>query len=426
MNSTLFRSAFAAALTLITPLALAQDMIEPESLEQGFVIVLNDRSGTATALEPVHVAGNFNGWNPSDPGTLMTLGEDGLWRLKLDQPTNVDRLSFKFALGDWDRVEVDENGGDVANRALPMIDAARAADGALPEIPFSAAGFSPESAPEPFVYKLDPDRELDVTGDVRLLETRGGGGPAADAERTAMVWLPPGYDDPANADKRYPVLYLLDGQNVFEKLPWLAAEWEADETAQRLIEQGEAEPFIMVAIPHAGRGRMSEYQAVPVFPNVPAAGPEFLRWLISEVKPDVDSAYRTRTDPANTAIGGASLGGTMSLFAGVQHPDVFGKVLVESPPMVAGGSVWEAYLSTVERWPGKVYLGIGGQETGTHESDQRRNQRYLQTVRNLSARLIREGLGEDRLLMVIEPDAVHNEAAWARRLPDAIRFLFGS
>ncbi|MEM9064630.1 MAG: alpha/beta hydrolase-fold protein [Planctomycetota bacterium] len=403
----------------LVPRASAQDA--------GLRFVVTDASGTANPDQPIHLAGNFNNWNPGDPAHRLIPTDDGRWQIQMPWPTNVQDLSFKFALGDWDRVEVDVAGEDITNRMLRIPAASKRSATEPAVFEFTVAGFSPETEPIPerILYKLSDDRELDITGDVERLETAGGGGPASDFERTALVWLPPGYTDPANASRRYPVLYLLDGQNVFEKLPWLAGEWGADETAQRLIEAGEVEPFIMVAIPHAGRARMSEYQALPVYPNSEAAGPQFLRWLISNVMPDVNERYRTMTGREHTAIGGASLGGTMSLFAGAQHPDVFGLVLIESPPLIAGALQWDSYLRTIERWPERVYVGVGGKETGNHPSDARRNQQYVQGVRSLRGRLQSAGLRSDRLLVVIDEDAFHNEAAWAERFPDAIRFLFG-
>ena len=158
--------------------------------------------------------------------------------------------------------------------------------------------------------------------------------------RAVQVWLPPGY---AGApQRRYPVLYLHEGQNVFDAAA-AGAEWQVDETAQRLVSAGTVEPMIIVAV-DSGPHRTTDYTPTAgvieasgswLKPPVRAGGgaPAYARFLVSELKPLVDARYRTRPEPAATAVGGSSLGGLVSLWLLLHHPQTFGAALVVSPSL---------------------------------------------------------------------------------------------
>jgi pullulanase len=403
------------------------ELVPPESLAQGFVLVVTDEARLAGPASPIFLASNLNGWNPADPSFKLEPQSDGRWRIALAHPKDSQPMQFKFTRGSWELEELDGSLNVIANRTLPKIDASRLAPGEQPKIELSVPHWGDQRPDRAGRASTDQYRHIEAVGMLRRLQVQGGAGAAAGQVRDLLVWLPPGYDDPADADVRYPVLYLHDGQNLFEKTSAIPAEWRVDETATELISRGEMQPVIIVGVPHSGNGRISEYLPVPALENVRPQGEAHVRWLISEVMPRVERAFRVRTGPENTGIGGSSLGAAISLYAAGEHPDIFGFVLAESLPLRTGkAEVWDGMIASVKAWPRRVYLGVGGNELGPEPDKADRNSAYVEAVQALDKRLADAGLGPDRRLLVIDPDAVHNEEAWAKRLPRALTFLLPS
>ena len=395
------------------------ELVAPETLESGFTLLVTDASGAASESTPIYLAGSINGWNPRDPDYVLSARSDGRWQIVLPGLDGAG-LAFKFTLGSWATEELDGAGNPIDNRSLPRVDVSALAPGERPVIELTVPEFRVGADGGP--PRADRYRDLDVAGDVRRLQVVGGAGRAMGLVRDALVWLPPGYDDPANAGRRYPVLYLLDGQNVFERRPGVPGEWRADETAQGLVVARRVEPLIIVAIPHAGPARADEYLAIGSLDGVEARGADFLAWLLGEVKPRVDRAFRTAPEPDRTAIGGASLGGTFGLYAACERPDVFGMALIESLPMLGDdGAAVRAYLSATRRAPGAAFLGMGDHEVGFEASDAERNALYRAWLAEVADRLTDAGAD---VATRIGTDHTHTEAAWAERLADALVHLF--
>lgn len=410
----------AAAVSFAEP-----DMVQPELLPQGFVLVVEDVSRTATPDQPIYFASSINGWNPADPDFVLSPRSDTRWQIVIDKIPANTTIAYKVTMGGWDREEVDETGSSIENRSLPKIDRSKLAPGERPVIEIKVPQFRIPAPLADVVRQSGPYRRLEVTGDVRRLPVQGGAGRAEALTRDLLVWLPPGYHAPENAGRSYPVLYLMDGQNVFEALPGLPGEWGVDETAMELIEAGAIRPLIIVGVPHAGEHRLTEYLPFGSIQGNEAAGPEFVAWMRREVMPRVERAFRVASGPENTGIGGASLGGAISLYAATKHPDVFGRVIVESLPLLPdNGDAARAYLDSVSAWPQRVFVGMGGREVSNNERDAERNAMYRAWAEEVDARLAAAGLGADDRRLRIDADANHNEPAWAARFPDALRFLF--
>lgn len=261
-------------------------------------------------------------------------------------------------------------------------------------------------------------------GRLATLQVVGGGVPLV---RELLVWLPPGYDDPANASRAYPVLYLQDGQNLFAGTEGSPVKWQAEATAAQLIDEGAIEPLIIVGIPHSGVSRISEYLTTPAItgPNAPTPrGDAYLEFVVSEVVPRVDRAFRTKATAGDRGIGGSSLGGLISLYAGLKRPDVFGKVLAESPSVrLQGADTWRTAFDGITTGPGAIYMGMGTNEMGGDAAVAEKNQQLVASLEALKAWLEERKIGGS-ITMVIEPGAAHNEEAWARRLPTALKTLF--
>ena len=411
-------------LTLLAALALLvapvqPERVQPESLDQGFVIVVDDIARVASPDRPMYLASNFGGWDPANKDFLLTQRSDGRWQIVFDKPDRTGTIQFKFTLGSWDYVETDPDGNDIENRTLPKVDPSKHAAGERPVIELSIPRFrSPSDIASG--RQTTEYRDWEVTGTLRRLQVTGGAGDAAGTMRDLLIWLPPGYDEPENADRRYPVLYLFDGQNLFEKTGSLPGEWHADEIAQRLVTGGLTEPFVIVGVPNAGAARIQEYMPYESRLAVEPAGEAFGVWFMGTVVPRAERALRLTDDPAKTGIGGSSLGATIALAIGSHHPERFGLLLLESTANF--GPDPDALELPASGWPTKAFVGVGGRETGEAAD---RNEAFAQWSRQLADRL-EANAGPGRVRFEMNPDAKHTEAAWSSRLPDAFRFLFGT
>ena len=257
-----------------------------------------------------------------------------------------------------------------------------------------------------------------LTGDIRVLSHFHSR--YLKTDRDVLVYLPPGYA--RELQRRYPVLYLQDGQNLFDGATSFipGQEWRVDETAESLIHQGQIEPLIVVAIYNAGRERVNEYTPTKD-PTVRQGGKArlYAKMLVTELKPLIDSEYRTRPDAASTGVGGSSLGGLISLYLGLTCPDVFGRLAILSP------SIWwnkrdilHRYQHLAHKLPLRIWL-----DTGTNEG--RSPESITADARHLAEALTSKGwkLGHD-LAYTEVAGAAHTESAWADRMADVLRFLY--
>jgi predicted alpha/beta superfamily hydrolase len=248
--------------------------------------------------------------------------------------------------------------------------------------------------------------------------------PQLSNSRDLLVLLPPSYVE--GGTRRYPVLYMQDGQNLFDAYTSYAGEWCADETMGLLAKEGlEA---IIVGLPNAGEQRLDEYSPYRDPRSGGGKGDAYLRFIFDTVRPLVEGSFRVSGQRAARGIVGSSMGGLISLYAFFAYPEHFGLVGALSP------SLWFArgrVMSTVRRCPpilGKIYLDVGTAEGARTASDMAwiRAQLARSTTMDgeLYALLVQKGYRPGREVMyVLEEGAQHNEAAWARRLPHALRFL---
>jgi predicted alpha/beta superfamily hydrolase len=261
-----------------------------------------------------------------------------------------------------------------------------------------------------------------ATGDLRLHEFRSR---IFHNTRFLRVWLPPTYDDPENARRDYPVLYLNDGQNLFESVSsFTGVEWQVDETADRLIREGTVPPLIIVGIDNASKDRIREYMPHrslnPVIMRT--QGNRYPDFLIKEVMPFVARHYRVARGPENTGLGGSSLGALIALYTAAVRPGIIGRLLLESPSLWASNRQMIRQSRGIKRWPERIFLGTGTAEAGRPDRDQS----MVDDVRELAAIFRRAGLDDGHLKLFIEEGATHHESAWARRFPEALSFLFGN
>jgi predicted alpha/beta superfamily hydrolase len=236
--------------------------------------------------------------------------------------------------------------------------------------------------------------------------------------RDVIVYVPPGYD---TSDARYPVLYLQDGQNLFDAATaFFGNEWRADVAADDAIRDGSVEPLILVGLYNTGVRRVSEY--TPTRDRRSRKGGKagrYAQMLARDVKPFIDHHYRTRKSAADTGVGGSSLGALVSLVAGLSYPRVFGKLALMSP------SVWwdeHAILTVIESWrPARrprIWL-----DTGTAEGNN--PAKVVADARCMRDALAAKGWSEAADLHYEEAQGhAHNEQAWGARFGRVLEYLF--
>jgi predicted alpha/beta superfamily hydrolase len=249
--------------------------------------------------------------------------------------------------------------------------------------------------------ELHPGAQHTVAGNVLVLSHLLS--PQLGAARDIVVYLPPSYSTGA---RRYPVIYMQDGQNLFDAATSFAGvEWQVDETLEAL--SADRLEAIVVGIPHGGEHRLYEYTP-PINPWWRGGGDRYVAFVVETLKPIVDQTFRTQPDREHTGILGSSMGALLSLYAYFDRPEVFGRCGAMSPSLWVGRGVIDHYV----RPPldgARLYL-----DNGTRENSARR----------LFERLLEIGYRTGHNLhYTIEEGGQHTEAAWARRLPGALRFL---
>jgi predicted alpha/beta superfamily hydrolase len=222
-----------------------------------------------------------------------------------------------------------------------------------------------------------------------------------------------------------PVLYLNDGQNLFDPARAFAGNtWRIAETVTWLVGEGRIPPILVVGIDHGEIRRAREYLPVEDERNPHARRPlgrQYIEFVTREVIPFVERNYPVVRRTSGRAFGGSSYGAVAALLTVLERPGVFGRLLLESPSLYVGGRILLRKARRAPRWPARVYLGVGTAETSRAEV----NRETVENVRTLESILQSAGLGAKRLKVVVEPGARHTEGAWAGRLPEALAFLFG-
>jgi predicted alpha/beta superfamily hydrolase len=255
--------------------------------------------------------------------------------------------------------------------------------------------------------------------------------------RTIRIYLPPGYE---SGSTNYPVMYMHDGQNLFDKLTSsYGMSWEISKTVDDWVEQGRHKGFIVVGIDNnsEGMGRYNEYspwssecvkqylEKTTLEVRVGGDGFAYIDCLVNTLKPYIDRHYRTQNGPENTLIGGSSMGGFISLAAAFCYPEVFGKVIACSTAVFFEEDALSTFIAESPKPENQmIYMDIGTNETSNAKLAEFPSL-YVDSNERLYQLLQSKGFAVDvDLRYVIEDGAEHNEKAWARRFPHAVQWLF--
>lgn len=330
--------------------------------------------------EELYIAGNFNGWNPSQ--NKFSGGSILLQNLK------ADIYEFKITRGSWDKVEVAKNGADVANHSIKLI--------ADTVIELNIDGWKDDFAPV--------QKKHTASANVKLLDSAFYI-PKLKRSRTMRIYLPENY---SATTKRFPVLYMHDGQNLFDEYTSGYGEWGVDEALDSMNRKtGFA--CIVVGIDN-GPKRMNEYNPYDNPRFGAGEGSEYVDFIVKTLKPYIDKHFRTKADKPNTAIAGSSMGGLISCYAILKYPQTFGLAGVFSPAFWTA-PVINQYASTVSnKFNGKVFFYMGSMESAEMIPDMKKVEEALKL--NTKA----------KLKTVINDSGRHNEAYWRAVFPDFINF----
>lgn len=339
-------------------------------------------------------ASNLNGWNPSENDYKFTKNEKNEWTLKLPT-TSIELIQFKITRGTWDSVESTLSGDDIGNRVIKVSEIK--SDTIIDLVvanwkdKFSKKAISTASKNVKIISEKFPLTELGKT-------------------RKVWIYLPENY---STSMKKYPVIYMHDGQNLFDVLTGPFGEWGVDECLDTLSQKLNFD-VIVVAIDNGGADRLSEYSPYDFKVNadevnvwdVKGTGTKYLESLVKDVKPFIDKNYRTKSSAKFTSVCGSSMGGLISLYALMRYPEVFGSAGVFSPAFWTNENVLvEEINANTTSWKGNVYM-IAGELEG---------KRYTQNMTDISELLIQKN--KKNILSKTIPNGQHNEAFWRREFP---------
>lgn len=339
--------------------------------------------------DDIYLSGNFNNWNPKDENyKLKPFGGSRKSIVIKDLAAGV--YAFKFTRGGFDKVETTADGRDINDRIVEV--------NADVSQEFTVSGWKDDYPEVPKKYTASPQ--------VHIMDTAFYM-PQLDRKRRIWIYLPKGY---ANSSKIYPVLYMQDGQNLFNEQTAAFGEWGVDECLDTL-QQNIGKECIVVGIDHGGNKRMTEYNPYDNDQNGKGEGKAYAAFLAKTLKPFIDSKYRTKKGPENTFVAGSSMGGLISLYTVLQYPDVFGGAGILSPSLwIAPGMYTEAEKFATPSMP-KFYLYAGGKESTTMVSDVQKMDDILEKKQRYVIRKIISPLGQ------------HNEKTWRGEFPDFYKWL---
>jgi predicted alpha/beta superfamily hydrolase len=234
--------------------------------------------------------------------------------------------------------------------------------------------------------------------------------PQLGRKRRISVLLPHDY---YQTDKKYPVLYLHDGQNLFDEYaPY--GNWGVDKTLDMMASRGLGD-VIIVAIDHGGTLRIQEYLPYSTPRYTDAEGHLYLKFMLDDLKPMIDNRYRVLRDRCSTGIGGSSLGGLISLYAGFKYPEIFGNMMIFSPSLWISEEIYEMAKDFKPAGPTDIYLYAGGMESANHYGQVLRLENILQEKRKFD---------DFDIIFSHNPTGQHKEIHWGEQFPLALKWLY--
>lgn len=336
----------------------------------------------------IFISGDFIGWQPAV--FALKKNDDGKFQITL---TDIKKeIQFKFTRGSWETGECKASGDFQPNRSWKPTD--------QKTIHVTIEGW------DDFIKK--EEKSSTALPNVQVL-TDSFYIPQLNRYRRVWVYLPASYK---KSKKRYPVLYMHDGQNVFDKTTAYSGEWHVDETLSQLEKSGKLE-LIVVAVNNGQKYRMSEYNPWVHQAYGGGEGDEYIEFIVKTLKPHIDKQFRTKRNRKNTGIMGSSMGGLISMYAILEYPNIFGKAGVFSPAFWAGNEKPFVQAQEKAKKKMKIYMLMGKQEGDMMVNGQEK-----------MAKILKMKKLKDKSMQNIIIDGRHNETFWAKEFEKAILWLF--
>ena len=336
--------------------------------------------------EPVFIAGDFNNWDPGNESYKLTKNDNNTYSITLN---GSGTIKFKITRGSWAKVEKGTNCVELANRSFTY----GAEENYNAQIINWADKCGGTHTAQPNVSILKDSFYM----------------PQLNRYRRIWIYVPPDY---STSSKKYPVLYMHDGQNLFDSFYSFAGEWEIDESLNKLSVQGNS-ACIVVGIDNGGTERLNEYSPWinPAYGG--GEGDLYARFIVETLKPYIDQKYRTLQDRLNTGIMGSSMGGLISFYAGLKYQNVFGKIGIFSPSFWFSAECYTFAAQAQKKSDMKIYFLAGGQESGV-----------AQNCKNMIDVLKSSGFSNDELILKEVPSGQHSEWFWKQEFPAAYLWMF--
>jgi predicted alpha/beta superfamily hydrolase len=334
-------------------------------------------------------AGDFNNWNPSDARSEFEKQRNGSWQLFKTLPEGI--YNFKITRGNWQKVECTANGKSIDNRSFKLIHDTT--------IRIEIEGWQDNFKPE--------EKKHTVSANVHVVAEKFDM-PQLGRQRRIWIYLPEDYE---SSYKKYPVIYMHDGQNLFDAYTSSYGEWGIDEMMDKLPTKDQC---IIVGVDHGGEHRMSEYDPYDSKYRK-AQGSEYVDFLVKTLKPYIDQHYRTKSGAKHTTIAGSSMGGLISMYAVLKYPEVFGNGGIFSPSFWIAPDIYK-YTEQQLNPKSRFYFVCGDSESDSMASDMDKMVKLIRT-RKVSEKNSRE---------TVVKGAQHNEKQWNGDFPDFYQWLIGN
>ncbi|WP_018247298.1 alpha/beta hydrolase-fold protein [Orenia marismortui] len=362
-----------------------------------------------TPLEDnIYAAGTFNDW-PDKGGRKLNRNEDYTYSFTLTKPIG-NIIQYKLTRGDWSKVEVQENGTDIYNRMYTFSKEDQTVE-------IKVARWADLGRKSPKVMTIGDKLNSTVSGNIKVVKKFNS--KKLDRKPDIQIYLPSDYN---KGNKRYPVLYMQDGQNLFDNTIADDLEWKADETAEKLFKKSKIDGIIIVGVNHAESNRSIEYSPWTDEPYINnAMGDKYLEFLVEELKPYIDKNYRTLSDRENTGIAGSEMGALISFYGGLKYQNVFSKIGAFSPAFwIANGRIYDSVMEIGKEEEMDIYLYTGGKELGKSQLDRQvvNNNYYM-------ADLLKEsGFSSDEVKLVVDPKGTQDEKYWSKWFENGLLWLY--
>jgi len=348
----------------------------------------------------IYIVGTFNTWNPSDATKIMTKQADGTYSITLTPA--VGPVEYKFTRGSWATVEGNASGGQLPNRTLTYSGQPMTVNVTILTWEDLGGGGSVGGTAAPNVQILSTNYPI----------------PQLNRKRRIWLYLPPDYQ---TSSKKYPVLYMQDGQNLFDsKTSAFGVEWKVDESLNDLFQKGDY-GCIVVGIDNGGADRIHEYSPWVNTQYGGGQGDEYMDFIIKTLKPHIDSTYRTLPGRLTTGIMGSSLGGLLSFYGSVEFQEVFSKGGLLSPSFwFARQGEKDLIAANGHQAPMRLYFLAGTDEEG----DGNASNYVVEDMQTMYNTLKNNGFSTTEMNFQTRSDGEHAEWFWAREFPDAYKWLF--